>query len=304
MPFAATCPCGATFNLKDEYAGALLKCPTCQGEFVAQAPPAMARVAQADEAFDRDKFLLRQKVVSINEKYDVMDEQNRPIVFVERPAKLLQNLGALLAALVAWLVVTGGIIVAAVAIVGDNPQGTQETILVVAIIAGLVLGILAAIVVGIVLSAKRHVMFYRDASRSEKLLDVLQDAKFQPINATYTVRDREGQVLCKFRKNIIYNLIRKRWYCFGADGATLMYVAREDSMILSLLRRFLGPLFGLLRTNYIIQPAGSEEIIGEFNRKFTLFDRYVLDLSADPSRTLDRRVALAMGVMLDTGERR
>jgi len=30
----------------------------------------------------------------------------------------------------------------------------------------------------------------------------------------------------------------------------------------------------------------------------------VLDLTGDPGRTLDRRVALAMGVMLDTGERR
>jgi len=46
------------------------------------------------------------------------------------------------------------------------------------------------------------------------------------------------------------------------------------------------------------------EVFGEFNRKFTLLDRYVLDLSADPARTFDRRVALALGVMLDTGERR
>jgi hypothetical protein len=45
-------------------------------------------------------------------------------------------------------------------------------------------------------------------------------------------------------------------------------------------------------------------VIGEFNRKFTILDRYVLDLTADPGRNLDRRIALALGVMLDTGERR
>ena len=46
-------------------------------------------------------------------------------------------------------------------------------------------------------------------------------------------------------------------------------------------------------------------------RFFTLYfipliplDRYVLDMSGDLSRTLDRRIALALGVMLDTGERR
>jgi hypothetical protein len=50
--------------------------------------------------------------------------------------------------------------------------------------------------------------------------------------------------------------------------------------------------------------GGSEEVVGEFNRKLTILDRYVLDLRADTGKGLDRRIALALGVMLDTGERR
>ena len=50
--------------------------------------------------------------------------------------------------------------------------------------------------------------------------------------------------------------------------------------------------------------ARGESVIGEFNRKLTVLDRYVLDMSADPQHTVDRRIALALGVMLDTGERR
>ncbi len=73
--------------------------------------------------------------------------------------------------------------------------------------------------------------------------------------------------------------------------------------MLSLLRRVLGTFFGFLRTNFLFLGPGGE-VLGEFNRKFTLLDRYVLDLTADPERTLDRRLALAAGVMLDTGERR
>jgi hypothetical protein len=69
-----------------------------------------------------------------------------------------------------------------------------------------------------------------------------------------------------------------------------------------MLRRLLGPLFGLLRTNFVY--LRGDQMIGEFNRKMTLLDRYVLDMSADRNRHLDRRVALAVGVMLDTGERR
>jgi hypothetical protein len=101
----------------------------------------------------------------------------------------------------------------------------------------------------------------------------------------------------------LFNVVRKRWYVNAPNGATL-YMAKEDSIILSLLRRLLGPLFGLLRTNFIIVRGDSDDVVGEFNRKFTILDRYVLDLKADRNRLLDRRVALALGVMLDTGERR
>ncbi len=89
-----------------------------------------------------------------------------------------------------------------------------------------------------------------------------------------------------------------------APDGTVLYMAKEDSIILSLLRRLVGPLLGFLRTNFIICRGDSDEVIGEFNRKFTILDRYVLDLKADRTRSLDRRVGLALGVMLDTGERR
>jgi hypothetical protein len=160
-------------------------------------------------------------------------------------------------------------------------------------------------VVGIALSVKRHVTFYRDESKRERLLDILQDKKFQPITKTYTVRDARGRPIARFGKNILFNLFRKRWYVWApGSGRRLLFLANEDSIILSLLRRFLGPLFGLLRTNFIFLPAGTDDVIGEFKRKFTILDRYVLDMSADPQRLMDRRIALALGVMLDTGERR
>mgnify|MGYP006273433707 CR=1 FL=1 len=81
-------------------------------------------------------------------------------------------------------------------------------------------------------------------------------------------------------------------------------MAKEDSIVLALLRRFIGVFFGILRTNFIIVSGRTERVIGEFNRQFTLLDRYVLDLSPDAERYLDRRIAVALGVMLDTGERR
>jgi uncharacterized protein YxjI len=170
-----------------------------------------------------------------------------------------------------------------------------------------VLVILAApvafVVVAMALSKRRHVTFYRDESKTQKLFDVLQDKKVQFPMRTYTVRDASGKPLASFKKNYLYNIFRKRWEMRSMNG-TVMCVAKEDSIILSLLRRVLGPLFGLLRTNFLITRGDTDMVIGEFKRKFTILDRYVLDLSPDRRRDLDRRLGLALGVMLDTGERR
>jgi hypothetical protein len=159
------------------------------------------------------------------------------------------------------------------------------------------------LVVSMSLRPLRHVTIYRDESRKEPLLRVLQDQRVALLVRTYTITTAAGAPLAKLRKTYLHNIIRKRWYVASPDGAPLA-MAIEDSMVLSLLRRVLGPFFGFLRTNFIFVRGRDEEVFGEFNRKFTLLDRYVLDLSADAGRTFDRRIALALGVMLDTGERR
>ncbi len=298
MPVRVVCQCGTSYELIDDFAGRLVKCPQCGRE---NRAPALASAASpppstGDPAFARDVFLLRQQVLKISEKYDVCDEQGNKVVFVERPAHLLQGLGAILAGIVAAILVGGGF-----AALADFAKGTAfETVFVILAFVG---GFAALVVVGVGLSAKRHVTLYRDQSKRERLLEILQDKKWQPITATYTVRDPAGHTIALFWKNYLYSLLRKRWYVKAPDG-TVLYLAKEDSVILSLLRRVIGPLFGVLRTNFIIVRPESEEVVGEFNRKFTILDRYALDLKADARRTFDRRVALALGVMLDTGERR
>lgn len=296
MSVRVVCQCGTSYELKDEFAGRLVKCPQC-GRENRVPPAAVAAQPQADPVFDRDLFLLRQQLLRISETYDVGDEKGVNILFVVRPAHLPQNLGAMLAG----LAVMGIIAYAAISIARLLPP--DSVIGGVIAMVGIVGALAAGAAVGIALSAKRHVTFYRDASKRDRLIDVLQDKKWQPITATYTVRDFKGKPIARLAKNWLYNLFRKRWYVYD-PGGRLLYTAKEDSVILSLLRRLLGPFFGLLRTNFLILRGDSEDILGEFKRKFTILDRYVLDMSADPQRQVDRRIALALGLMLDTGERR
>lgn len=292
MAIEVKCRCGTVYNLRDEYAGQWVQCPQCGQSMQVPAPPPVEHIPQADPVFDRDVFLLRQKHLAISEKYVVADENNEPILFVQRPVYLARGCLAMLGGVAAFLVVGGIWMGLALAV-------QHEALRIVLLVAGIV----AAIAALVALYPKRHVYFYRDETKQDKLLEVLQDRKFMPIVATYTICDAAGNVLARLRKNILTNLFRKKWWCYNPDGS-VRCVVKEDSVILSLLRRFLGPLFGILRTNFIFCDAGTEDVIGEFNRKFTILDRYVLDMRADPARQLDRRVALAIGVMLDTGERR
>lgn len=311
MPIDVTCSsCGTPYALKDEFAGKKVRCRECQN--VILIPAAADSFQELEEVgpgarslpaeFRRDKFLLKQKKISISEKYYVFDDQKNPILFVERPAHVLKGCLAILGAIGAFLVLF------AIAMVGFSVLDSAGNKLAAGIVmvVGLILATILTIVVAIALSPKRHIRFYNDDTKSRLVLEVLQDTKFNPIRATYTVIDPADGVLGRFQKNYLYNFFRKRWYGLRPDDSVFM-LAQEDSLILALLRRVLGSieLLGmLLVTNFVFHLPGSSEVIGEFNRKFTLFDQYVLDLTADRQRILDRRMALALGVLLDTGERR
>jgi hypothetical protein len=292
MPITIKCDCGNTYELKDEFARKSVKCPKCGAVKIAP----VAATQGADPAFARDKFLLRQKAMAINQKYYVWDEAGKSILFVERPTYMLRGIIALLGGLAAGLIVLVGV----GALANLAGEGALSDALIV--VAGLG-AFVAMLAVMIALSPKRHVTFYRDDTKSVKLAEILQDSKVQFLKATYTVLDHRSLIIARFQKPYIYNLFRKRWDCLTPTGS-LICVAREDSIVLSLLRRVLGPFFGLLRTNFVILSGSSDQVVGEFNRKMTLLDRYVLDLSGDSARRLDRRTMLALGVMLDTGERR
>ena len=286
------CPCGEVYELRPEYAGRLLECAACHRHLRAGAPSRV--VGDVAPGFDRDIFLLRERLLSISAKYEVRAADGAPILYVERPTFLLRAVLAYLLGGIATMVMVVWLSTL-VRSVGEDLGGLL-------ILAGLVLVPGTFVVVSMSLRPLRHVTVYRDESRAESLLRVLQDQRFAVLTRTYTVVTTGGEILARLRKRYVHNVIRKRWYVETPAGRVVA-LAIEDSIVLSLLRRVLGSLFGLLRTNFVLtHPDGT--VLGEFNRKFTLLDRYVLDLTGDPHRHLDRRVALALGVMLDTGERR
>jgi hypothetical protein len=221
-------------------------------------------------------------VLTLASQYEVWAPDGTPVLYVERPTFFVRSLLAYGLAFLA----------AAVMLWAANEVPLLSMLLAAAVF----------LVVSMSARPLRHVTVYRDDSRAATLLRIVQNERMAIFTRSYTVRLADGTALARLRKHYLHNLVRKRWYA-EAPGGEVLAVAMEDSMVLSLLRRVLGPLFGVLRTNFVIHhPRG--DVIGEFNRKFTLRDRYVLDMTADAEHTLDRRIAFALGVMLDSGERR
>jgi hypothetical protein len=110
-----------------------------------------------------------------------------------------------------------------------------------------------------------------------------------------------GQTLAVFKKDYIKGMFFQRYWDILDAQDNPIGKAQEDSIFWGLVRRYV-PYGDFMLTNFNFFLGDRQ--IGTFNRKFTIADKYVLDLSMDPSRSLDRRVAVALGVLLDTGEHR
>ena len=201
MPITLVCTgCGKSYQLKDELAGRKVRCPGCQSvqvvpddsgeDYAMEAEVGDEASTDLHAAFNHDKFLLRQKLMTIGSKYVVWDEQQQPILFIERPRisgeacwplsprrSVLHRRRHRLRGHRAWDR-------------PDAPSGRRRrSCLAILFLFGT---IVLTFVVGIGLSPKRHIDFYADESRTEPAAEGSPGPKRFPITATYTVLTPEG----------------------------------------------------------------------------------------------------------------
>lgn len=159
---------------------------------------------------------------------------------------------------------------------------------------------------------KRNITVFDDDTKDSAILQLDQDHRWEFRKREYTLYDPAGEPIASFYRDNWKSLFRRGWEIFDRDGK-LVAIAREDSVGLAFLRRiidfipFVELLGGLIKTDFHLfrlNAKGEEEKIGSFDRRMTFADKYVMDLSGDPGRTFDRRAALALGILLDTAEKR
>jgi hypothetical protein len=258
-------------------------------------------VPAVDPVFDRDVFALKTKPkLGMRQRFEVRDEENRLLMVVERPARAGRHVLRLFVIAVVPFFMAIAIIVG-IMFFADRAKIPVEDAL--GLWTFIWVGVFVAawiLVMAIVLSVTRDVFIYRGSGCNETLLEIRQSKKFQVLRSEYTLHLPNGMRLARFQKSILFDLLRQRWHCFRPGGGLLCF-AVESPLVIAVFRRI--PILSLLYfTPFLIRDARSERMIGRLNRGF--LNNCTLDLSDDPERVFDRRILLALAVMLDFGEYR
>jgi hypothetical protein len=154
------------------------------------------------------------------------------------------------------------------------------------------------------MAIKEDIRFYADEAETNELFRIKARSVFDIGGARYDVfagDEKLGVLEHQFKAS----LLRSTWRVRGADDAELL-IGRERSMPLAIARR-LGdfvPYGEWVPIPYNFDFLMDGRVVGTMNRKFQLRDRYVLDLTGDTERRVDRRLAIALAIGLDTLQNR
>ena len=151
---------------------------------------------------------------------------------------------------------------------------------------------------------KEDIRFYADDTKATEVMRLKARQRFDP-RARYDVTGPGGERIGEIQKVFGRSLLRSSYALFDPAGAEVA-TATERSLPIALFRRgvgfvpYIGGFSDLLPIPYhfVFQHDGRE--LGSHRRQLGKFrDVYTIDFTADPERTIDRRLVLAMAVGMD-----
>lgn len=143
---------------------------------------------------------------------------------------------------------------------------------------------------------KPKIFIYSDDSQRDEIL-YIAPRNILDFNATYDVIDSKSKALVgSLKREGFHSIFQNKWNIMDAGG-NVVGSARESG-VMALVRRF------VLNWKLDFEIVYQGRNVGSLNRKIAIGDRYTLDLSGDPEKKLDRRLAVAMLPLFDAGEDR
>lgn len=154
------------------------------------------------------------------------------------------------------------------------------------------------------MALKEDIRFFRDESETDELFRIKARAIID-VGGRYDVTDPQGQTIGVLEHAFKQSLIRSTWRVYDPQQQQLAE-ARERSTAMAVARRVVDfvPYGEWIPIPYNFEITMDGRPVGGLDRKFQLRDKYVLDLAGDHDRRLDRRLAIALAVGLDTLQNR
>jgi hypothetical protein len=142
---------------------------------------------------------------------------------------------------------------------------------------------------------RRFVVLYRNEALTGKVLSVLQESRFSFPSVRFSARGEDGATIAYFERNSLRGLgfAGSRWWILDhASSAAIGYATESAGAA------WQRKLFGFLvapRANYTVtvgvRPSGTIQQRREPNG-------LAVDMGGDANFTLDRRIALALGLLI------
>jgi hypothetical protein len=150
------------------------------------------------------------------------------------------------------------------------------------------------------MAIKEDIRFFASEDESEELFRIKARSMME-FGGRYDVTSVDGMKIGVLEKVFGKSLLRSTWRILDESEQELA-VAQERSMVAAIVRRVIDAVpygdFIPIVFHFTIDTADGRHL-GDFTRAWGVRDRYTLELSGDPERTIDRRLGLALAIALD-----
>jgi len=153
------------------------------------------------------------------------------------------------------------------------------------------------------MAVKEDIRFYADEAQTQEIFRIRARSVLDIGGARYDVFAGDEQVGA-LEHQLAASILRTKWTVQSAGGAT--FATHERYAPLALLRRLIDyvPYGEFIPVPYNFDLLLDDRVVGYLNRRLQLRDTYVLDLSGDTERLIDRRLGIALAIGLDTLQNR
>jgi len=154
------------------------------------------------------------------------------------------------------------------------------------------------------LKIKEEIHFFADENETNEIFRIKARSAFDTGSARYDVLVGEQKIGLLWHK-FTASLLRTTWHLGGPTDEEVA-IARERSRVGALARRVIDFIPGgeLVPIRYNFEILVDDAVVGHLDRTWGVRDVYFLDLTGDADKRIDRRVAIALAIGLDTLQNR